>query len=63
MFRSGTAEQLDKNVPNPEEIRQRAYEIHIERGGFHGCDLEDLLQAERELRQKYKIDEKGSGKK
>jgi hypothetical protein len=62
MFRSGTAEQLNRNVPNPEEIRQRAYEIHIERGGFHGCDLEDLLQAERELRQKYKNNEKGSRK-
>jgi len=28
-------------------------EIHIERGGIHGCDLEDLLQAERELQEKY----------
>jgi Protein of unknown function (DUF2934) len=53
MFRLGTAEQLNENVPTPEEIRQRAYEIHIERGGFHGCDLEDLLQAERELQQKW----------
>ncbi len=25
-----------QNVPGPEEIRQRAYEIHMERGGAHG---------------------------
>ena len=28
-------------------------EIHIERGGIHGCDLDDWLQAERELQEKY----------
>ena len=35
--------------PSREEIRRRAFEIHIERGGIHGCDLDDWLQAEREL--------------
>jgi hypothetical protein len=35
--------------PSPEEIRRRAFEIHIERAGIHGCDLDDWLQAEREL--------------
>ncbi|HWY54102.1 MAG TPA: DUF2934 domain-containing protein [Terriglobales bacterium] len=39
--------------PTPAEIRQRAFEIHIERGGIHGCDLDDYLQAERELQEKY----------
>jgi len=34
------------------EIRERAFEIHIERGGIHGCDLDDWLQAERELQEK-----------
>ena len=63
MLRSSIAEQPIKSAPTPEEIRQRAYEIHIERGGFHGCDLEDLLQAERELQQKYKNDEKAANKK
>jgi Protein of unknown function (DUF2934) len=43
-----------KNGPSPTEIRQRAFEIHIERGGIHGCDLNDWLEAERELQQKYK---------
>ena len=63
MLRSNTAEQLIKNVPTPEEIRKRAFEIHIERGGIHGCDPEDWLQAERELQQKCKsfyVEQKGS---
>jgi hypothetical protein len=47
-------EEGPKTRPSPAEIRQRAFEIHIERGGIHGCDLEDWLEAERELQQKYK---------
>jgi hypothetical protein len=47
-------EEGRKNGPSPAEIRRRAFEIHIERGGIHGCDLEDWLEAERELQQKYK---------
>jgi Protein of unknown function (DUF2934) len=63
MLRSSIAEQPIKNAPTPEEIRQRAYEIHIERGGFYGCDMDDLLQAERELQQKHRNNEKYSKKK
>ncbi len=33
-----------------EHIRQRAYEIYLERDGTPGSALEDWLQAERELR-------------
>lgn len=40
--------------PSPEEIRRRAFEIHIERGGIHGCDLEDWLEAEKELTEKLR---------
>jgi len=32
-----------------EEIRLRAYEIYLERGGQAGNELDDWLQAEREL--------------
>lgn len=32
-----------------EEIRNRAYEIYLDRGGQPGYELEDWLQAEREL--------------
>lgn len=33
-----------------EWIARRAYEVYLARGGEHGHDLEDWLQAERELR-------------
>ena len=48
-------EVRDKLPPRPsyEEIQRRAYEIYIERGGIHGQDLEDWLQAERELKANY----------
>ena len=32
-----------------QEIRNRAYEIYLERGGQSGYELEDWLQAESEL--------------
>jgi len=62
MVRSSTEEKLRNDVPSPEEIRRRAFEIHIERGGIHGCDLVDWLQAERELQQEHKNNRKGSEK-
>ena len=65
MLRSDTTEQVIQVVedgPTPEEIRQRAFEIHIERGGIYGCDLDDWLQAERELQQKHKNNEEYSKK-
>ena len=33
-----------------EQIRHRAHELYLQRGGNHGSDLEDWLQAEDELR-------------
>jgi len=38
-------------APTYEAICERAYRIHIERGGEHGRDVDDWLQAERELKQ------------
>ena len=35
-----------------EEIRQRAYEIYLNRGATPSFELYDWLQAERELRSK-----------
>jgi DUF2934 family protein len=32
-----------------EEIRHREYELYLERGELPGCELDDWLQAEREL--------------
>jgi hypothetical protein len=37
--------------PTTEQIAQRAYEIYQSRGGTEGQDIEDWLQAERELRR------------
>ena len=47
-------EERRRSVPTSEEIRQRAFEIYIERGRVHGSDLDDWMQAERELQEKYK---------
>jgi hypothetical protein len=38
--------------PSDEEVRRRAFELHIERGGIRGYDLDDWLEAEKELTQK-----------
>jgi Protein of unknown function (DUF2934) len=34
------------------EVELRAYQIYMERGGTHGCDMADWLQAEMELRER-----------
>ena len=38
--------------PTADDIRVRAYHRYLERGGGHGMDFEDWLEAERELRQR-----------
>jgi Protein of unknown function (DUF2934) len=40
------------DAPSPDEIRQRAYELHLEGGCVHGRDLDDWLQAEQDLKEK-----------
>ena len=57
MEMSGTEENAKsseiplESQPDPyeEQIRQRAYEICVERGGQHGSDVQDWLQAETEI--------------
>ena len=44
-----TGEVSVGNVVGDEEIRLRAYEIYLERGEQPGRELDDWLQAEREL--------------
>jgi hypothetical protein len=39
--------------PSDEDIRLRAYHRYLERGGGHGMDFEDWLEAERELKRKH----------
>lgn len=58
----GTAsEQSSRQAPSTasqqmdslrQEIEQRAYQIYLERGGTHGWDMADWLQAEMELRER-----------
>jgi hypothetical protein len=38
-------------------IRRRAWERHVERGGCNGYDLEDWLEAERELLESPRLAE------
>jgi hypothetical protein len=42
-------EERDHHSTREEEIRRRAYEIYLERGAQSGLELDDWLQAEREL--------------
>ena len=38
--------------PTDEQIRARAYEMYLERGGDHGLDFDDWVRAERELKRR-----------
>ena len=53
---SGDAEANSRKMPTLDEVRQRAAEIHNERGG-HAGDIDGYLdawlQADCELREKY----------
>lgn len=47
-----SAKQTLQTQPMPEQIRQRAYEIYVSRNGAPGDEVQDWLQAERELSSK-----------
>jgi len=38
--------------PHDDDIRLRAYHRYLERGGGHGMDFEDWLEAKRDLQKK-----------
>jgi hypothetical protein len=52
--RERTKEPLDSGVassgPSEDDIRRRAYQRYLQRGGSDGQDFDDWLEAERELR-------------
>ena len=54
---------MNENRPTDDEIRLRAYEIYLNRGGRHGWDQDDWFQAERELTQEAARAPKGTAKK
>ena len=37
--------------PSEDDIRLRAYQRYLERGGGHGMDFDDWLEAEKELKK------------
>jgi hypothetical protein len=44
------AEMIDRSRPaTADAVAQRAHELFIARGGAHGRDLDDWLEAERQL--------------
>jgi hypothetical protein len=40
---------MSETKPSETQIQQRAFELFLERGCEHGRDIEDWLEAEREL--------------
>jgi hypothetical protein len=40
MHRSDTKGMSARNALSPEEIRKCPFEIHVERGRIHGCDMD-----------------------
>ena len=57
---SQPSEQESESAPTPQQICERAFELYIQRGGMHGMDLDDWMQAERELQEKYKNNDGGA---
>ncbi|HUB79005.1 MAG TPA: DUF2934 domain-containing protein [Bryobacteraceae bacterium] len=43
------AQPAQSVIPREEQIRQRAYEIYLQRGELPGSEIEDWLQAESEV--------------
>jgi Protein of unknown function (DUF2934) len=62
ILRLDVTEESRNDKPSA-EIRERAFEIHIKHGGIHGRDLDDWLQAEHELQEKYNESKDGRPKK
>jgi Protein of unknown function (DUF2934) len=54
------AEDISANhTPSREQIRLRAYEIYLDRGDLPGNELDDWLQAERELERAARLKANG----
>jgi hypothetical protein len=47
-----TGTTFDGPRPTPDEIAQAAYQRYLSRGGGHGKDFDDWIEAERELASK-----------
>lgn len=40
-----------------ERVRMCAYELYVARGGVHGRDLDDWLEAEKQVRKELGLDD------
>ena len=47
---SGAPDEVLDHINDPDAVAKRAYEIYQRRGGNDGADLDDWLEAERQLR-------------
>ena len=47
---SAATKSAIETLPLEEQIRRRAYEIYLDRGGASGSEFDDWLQAESEIR-------------
>ena len=50
-----TSKEIPEDEPTTEQIRQRAYEIYLARGDGPGDELQDWLQAERNLHSEQNL--------
>lgn len=48
---AATSATTDSRKPSHDEIAELAYRRYLDRGGQHGSDFEDWLEAERALRE------------
>jgi len=46
---SDSGENAQKSSPSEDAVRERAYELYVARGRTPGHDIEDWIQAKREL--------------
>jgi hypothetical protein len=46
----GNAPEQTEGAPSDDDIRTRAYQRFLERGGGHGQHFDDWIEAERELK-------------
>ncbi|GEM_PF-3361558 len=53
LTKHGTRRSSMAGALNPQEVAGVAYELFEHRGGRHGQDLEDWLEAEAIVRQRY----------
>jgi uncharacterized protein HemX len=50
---SDVAKITTQTVDMQQAIRERAYQLYLQRGGYHGRDAEDWLHAEAEVLERF----------